>query len=573
MTRFRDRLLVHLLLLLAVVLGCNFLLVRVVNLENARRTIDEDLHSAAEVFDRVLRLRLDKLRLGARLMSDDWAFRRLYGGTEDFSDPLQRRTLVSGLENYRTRMRDAAFLQLVSPDDELLADTMETGQTAPGPFAFPMLLRAAEEADDYTAARFEAQPDGSLALLVAVPLLLPEPSGWIVAGFLADDQLAANFRGMTGVEVSFVAETAAGPQLVASSLEPGLRAEMREALDAAGSGARGLFDLSVSDDDTWISTWATLPGGGQARGLLQQSLSRELAPFQRLEATLQWLTLAALLVSALLAVWLALGISRPVAELARGVRRIAEGRYDEPVVVGARDEMGQLASAFNGMARGLQERDRVRDLLGKNVSPEVAAELMRRPAALGGEEKDVTIMFTDVRGFTGLSEASVPADLLATLNGYFTELTRVIEAHGGIVDKYIGDAVMAVFGAPVETSDHARSAVACAAEIRRVLRAYNAARAEAGQARLDTGMGLASGKVVAGNMGSAARYNYTVIGDTVNLAARLQDETKAFKVDCVIAGSTAARCGHPEWLRPLGEVTVRGKTEAVGVFTLRDGAA
>lgn len=568
MKRFRDRLLAYLLLLLAVVLGVNFLTVRRASVENARRTIDDNLRSASTVFERVLRLRLDKLRLGARLMSDDWAFRRLFGETEDFADPLQRRTLSSGLENYRLRMPDAAFLQLVSLDGELLAGAAGVEDPAQEVFQFPELLRDAEEADDYTAARFERRENGSLALVVAVPLLLPEPAGWIVAGFLADDQLAESFRDMTGVEVSFSAPFRAGLPLVASSLGPGLRTAVQDALGGAGE-VSGLFDLPAGGD-TWVSVWVQLPGGGAARGLLQRSLSRELAPFHRLEATLRWLTVAALLVSAGLATWLASGISRPVAELSEGVRRIGEGRYDEPVVVRARDEMGQLAAAFNGMARGLQERDRVRDLLGKNVSPEVAAELLRRPAALGGEEKDVTIMFTDVRGFTGLSEACDPADLLATLNEYFTVLTRVIESHGGIVDKYIGDAVMAVFGAPVETPGHARSAVDCAAGIRRVLREFNTSRSAAGKPRLETGMGLASGRVVAGNMGSVSRYNYTVIGDTVNLASRLQDETKTFKVDCVIAAGTAERCGCGDRLRALGDVTVRGKSESVGVFTLRE---
>jgi adenylate cyclase len=573
MTRFRDRLLVSFVLLLAAVLGLNLLLVRRANLENARRAIDEDLRAAAQVFERVFRLRLDKLALGARLMSDDWAFRRLYGETEDFADPLQRRTLVSGLENYRLRMRDAAFLQLVSLDAELQADTSRPSLEGLPPYDFPALVAEAEQSEDLRAIRFEGAADGSLALLVAVPLLLPEPLGWIVAGFPADDRFATDFRDLTGVEVSFLRQGGTGPVIVASSLPPSVRAAMGAALPAATGTANGaLFDCQV-DGETWIGTLRALPGDGRAQALLQRPLSRELAPFRRLEANLTWLTLLALLLSGIVAVWLARGISRPVQDLSAGARRIGEGVYDEPVPVRSRDELGQLAVSFNDMARGLVERDKVRDLLGRNVSPEVAAELLRRPDALGGEEKPVTIMFTDVRGFTGLSEAADPAALLATLNDYFTQLTRVIEAHGGIVDKYIGDAVMAVFGAPVETPDHARRAVACARDVRRVLGAYNAARTAAGLPRLDTGMGLATGRVVAGNMGSAARHNYTVIGDTVNLAARLQDETKTFKVDCVIAGPTAGDCGHADWLRPLGRVTVRGKTEAVEVFTLREDIA
>ena len=222
------------------------------------------------------------------------------------------------------------------------------------------------------------------------------------------------------------------------------------------------------------------------------------------------------------------------------------------------------------MTRGLVERDKVRDLLGRNVSPEVAAELLRRPAALGGEERDATILFTDIRGFTSLGESAQPSELLELLNAYFTELTRVIEDHGGVVDKYIGDAVMAVFGAPVVDSDHAAHAVKCARAIGRVMRAYNESRLQNNLPPLETGIGIATGTVVAGLMGSVSRNNYTVIGDTVNLAARLQDETKSYAVSPVVAGSTVLASGLADWFRPLGEVTVRGKKGAVDIFTFRE---
>jgi adenylate cyclase len=303
---------------------------------------------------------------------------------------------------------------------------------------------------------------------------------------------------------------------------------------------------------------------------LQRCLSQEMAPFRRLEVMLTVLTLAALLISALIAAWLARGISRPVQDLSDGAGRVGAGVYDKPVPVRSRDELGQLAASFNTMTQGLVERDKVRDLLGRNVSREVASELLRRPAALGGEEREATVLFTDIRGFTALSETAQPSALLGVLNSYFTELSRVIENHGGVVDKYIGDAVMAVFGAPVADPDHALHAAECARAIGRVMRTYNEDRTQNNLPRLDTGVGVATGTVVAGLMGSASRHNYTVIGDTVNLAARLQDETKRFGVSPVIAASTVQACGRPDWFSPLGEVIVRGKKEAVSVFTLHE---
>lgn len=566
--RFRDRLLLWLALLLGSVLSLNLLLVRQASFDNARRSIDADLRAAARIFERVFRLRLDKLALGARLMSDDWAFRRLYGETEDFADPLRRRTLVSGLENYRQRTRDAAFLQLVSLDGELLADTGRPEMQGLPPFAQPGLLAAAEQSDDLTAVWFAPGKSGGLELLVVVPLLLPEPSGWIVTGFEVDERFAHDFRELTGVDVSFLRDLPQGASLVASSLPRDLRAMIAGSLAGRDAASPAVFE-SVLGADTWIGTLRPLPGDGQGRILLQRSLSAELAPFRGLQTSLIALTAGAMVASVLAAALMARRISRPVQDLSEGAKRIGAGVYDEPVAVRSRDELGRLAVAFNEMAAGLQERDRVRDLLGRHVSPAVASELMRRPGALGGEEREVTVLFTDIRSFTALSEARSPTDLLDLLNAYFTELSTTVERHGGIVDKYIGDAVMAVFGAPVDCGNHALRAVECARALRAAVRSFNDRCEKAGLPRLETGMGLATGRVVAGVMGSQSRHNYTFIGDTVNLAARLQEETKALGVDCVVAASTAEKAARPGWFVPLAAVGIRGKSAPVAVCALR----
>ena len=180
------------------------------------------------------------------------------------------------------------------------------------------------------------------------------------------------------------------------------------------------------------------------------ALEREMAPFWQLEKRLIVLSAAALLLSGIAGVLFARGVTQPVISLSEGVRRIMGGDYRVRVPVKTRDELGDLASAFNSMAEGLEERDKVRDLLGKSVSPEVATELMRSKIELGGELRNVTILFTDLRGFTAYSEKQPPHVLVEELNAYLTEVTREVESAGGIVDKYIGDAVMAVFGAPVE---------------------------------------------------------------------------------------------------------------------------
>jgi adenylate cyclase len=168
-----------------------------------------------------------------------------------------------------------------------------------------------------------------------------------------------------------------------------------------------------------------------------------------LERFLLVLLIASLAAAAVVAAVLSRNLSRPLRALAAHTRVIARGDYATRLKLGRADEIGQLAGAFNRMSEGLAERDRVRDLLDKNVSPEVAAQLMRDGGALGGEEREVTVLFVDLRSFTRLSESLPPREVLSLLNRYFDRMSGIVEIYHGIVDKYIGDAIMAIFGAPV----------------------------------------------------------------------------------------------------------------------------
>jgi adenylate cyclase len=224
------------------------------------------------------------------------------------------------------------------------------------------------------------------------------------------------------------------------------------------------------------------------------------------------------------------------------------------------------------MARGLAERDRVRDLLDKNVSPEVAAQLLRDGAALGGEEREVTILFADIRGFTMLSEKLPPQHLVKLLNRYFNRMSAAIEAQGGIIDKFIGDAIMALFGAPVSQSDAADRALAAGLAMERALAELNRELAAEGIAPIEIGIGVNSARVVAGNIGSQRRLNYSVIGDGVNVASRLQSLTRVpqYGATLITSAATLAAVRAPDKFstRPLGPVIVKGRAEAVEIFAV-----
>ena len=190
---------------------------------------------------------------------------------------------------------------------------------------------------------------------------------------------------------------------------------------------------------------------------------------------------------------------------------------------------------------------------------------MQGNAELGGRTLDVTVMFCDIRGFTSLSETMPPPELVSLLNEYFTGLEKCIRAHGGVINKYIGDAVMALFGAPVPSEQHAEDAFAAAQDMRRELVLMNRGFASRGLPQLRFGIALHSGPVLAGNIGAASRMEYTVIGDTVNTASRIEGLCKQYGKDLLVSESTERLLGGG--LAFVDEADIRGRKEKVRLYT------
>jgi class 3 adenylate cyclase len=262
----------------------------------------------------------------------------------------------------------------------------------------------------------------------------------------------------------------------------------------------------------------------------------------------------ATVISLELSLLLSKSILRPIADVQRATEAVREGRYDVRVPVTTGDELGDLAASFNEMIDGLAERERIRDAFGTYLDEEVAEYILSEGFSEEGVELDVSVLFCDVRDFTRLASEMDAKEVVAALNGLFEVVVPIVARHGGHVDKFEGDGLLAVFGAPEAYPDHATRAVraACA-----MAGAVND-RGEAGDG-LKIGVGVNTGRVVAGAVGGAGRLNFSVIGDPVNVAARVEDETRRLDADVLITEATAAE------LSDQFDVSQRGSHELRGI--------
>ncbi|GEM_PF-5638614 len=277
------------------------------------------------------------------------------------------------------------------------------------------------------------------------------------------------------------------------------------------------------------------------------------------------------LVAALVAGRLARGISKPITDLVDGTKRIATGDYSVELPVLTRDELGTLTGAFNEMAKGLADRERYRTVLTKVVSKEVAHELMSQMRGQGldfqGVSHACTILFSDIRGFTPLTEHMEPSEVISLLNEHMTAMVHVIERHRGVVNKFVGDEIIGVFGAPVQHGDDPLWAVRAGVEMVSEVKRMNVERAAKGKKEFAIGVGINTGNVVCGVMGSAERAEYTVLGAPVNLTARLCSAAKPMQV--VITKFTLECVRDQVEALPLGEQSYKGFSEPIPVFEVR----
>lgn len=276
------------------------------------------------------------------------------------------------------------------------------------------------------------------------------------------------------------------------------------------------------------------------------------APPDRIRAA-TYLAALGLVSGALAETLLARAVAQPIHQMRGALRRIGQGRLDVRVPVDDSSEIGVLQSTVNDMVRGLQEQDRLRDLFGRHVGRDVAQRALDRGADLTGEIREITALFVDVTNSTALAHQISPQEFVDKLNRLLAEVIAATESHHGLVNKFEGDAALCIFGAPVARADAADSALHAARQIRDRVLAH---------AELDIGIGLATGPVFAGNLGTDQRLEYTVIGDAVNEASRLTELAKHTPGRILASDAVIRAASEPErqYWTPHGDCSLKGRT-------------
>ena len=540
------------LLLAALILTLG--LTQLVVSRQVNETLRHQLSVTGRVFGRLVAERGDRLLAQTTLLGGDFALKRAIA-TYDPS------TLASVADNYRERLSVDLFW-ITDEKGALLADA--SGSETVG----ASMARQAPLADSLVSGKAAAaitEVRGTLHQLVTIPVLAPEPIGYLAVGTAIDAPTAEQLQKETGSRVSFLAAR----RVLASSWPRenwealGVNAE-RE----LGRGKRLAPFLMTLDGERWLSELvvigADLPEPLHA--LVQRSYDEALEPLAALRRRIVAIGLGALLAALAIGGGFANAITAPIRLIVQGMRDVRQGNLRRRLSLQREDEIGYMASSFDEMVEGLEERERIKETFGRFVSKDVADVVLSGRIPLDGERRDVTILFQDIRGFTALSENTDPVDLLRILNQFLTEMVAAVEAEGGVVHKFTGDGVMVLFGAPVAHADDPERAVRAALGMVRRLDDLNRKWAEDGAGpQLRIGIGVHTGEVVAGQIGPDDRIEYSVIGDPVNLASRIEGLTKEVGVTVLISSVTAERLGADFLLGRRSVVSVRGKEAPVEV--------
>ncbi len=481
------------------------------------------------------------------------------------ADPETRKALTNG-DRKEALALARIFVEVYPSVDIILADSTGRALVQVGCTAPPQDVRELGDLGDILRGRefrgvvehgCELRAAGaSPAMVIALPV---KGAGAVLVCLPLDKELVQNAAVKLGLGVALV--KAGSTQPIAESPNFPARAI------PAQRGASALYEDSGT---TWaVARFAVAPLAGRDTHY-EVVVALDVGDVRRLVRQHLFFALGVLLFAAGISIAvgarLASRMSQALSRVNDALMKLANNEYAHVVPIHTGDELEDLATGFNKMVDGLKERDRLRSTLGKYLTTQVMEHLLAGKLVLGGVLLPVTVLFTDIRGFTSISEKMGAQELVGLLNEFFAEMVTVVMEEDGVVDKYIGDAIMAVFGAPVPRTDDALHAVRAAVRMRHALLSLNQRLTRRGLSPLEIGIGIHTGEVVAGNIGSEARMEYTVIGDAVNLASRLQSSSKDLGVFILISEDTYQLTKDRIIAAPVREITVKGRARPVMTY-------
>ncbi|MBL6765791.1 MAG: adenylate/guanylate cyclase domain-containing protein [Verrucomicrobiae bacterium] len=487
---------------------------------------EQRFRSQVALFDTIRRARLTRVRercselarsvrIGAAMEEEDWEL--LYQISRD-----ELRDITRPRPDAEVLDQPPVLIRFIRPDGAEIFPEDEPGsdnsaESAELKTAFRQVSRAMADGVSQRVGYVSRGTGAARRMLeVIATKIVFRPTGQnlgaLVIGFDAVAGTDRDRRSQTGIWVD--------GEMVSRSVRPNVREALRDVLATTirtGSGEGSI--VSEVDGEPHrvffqsLTESAFLPAYQLAIFSLAESVADEAALRQRMTAFGAVVLCGALIISLLMS----RGLTEPIGTLVEGTGEIQRGNFSIRLPVRNHDEIGRLTESFNEMAEGLAQKEKFQSVLNMVTDKAVAEELMRGDVSLGGELREISVIFCDIRGFTAMTQNMTPTDVIALMNEHFTELTRIVYRHHGVVDKFVGDLIMAVFGAPKSYGNDADNAARCCLEMIAACEKRNRTATQP----IHVGIGLASGQAVAGCMGSEDRLNYTVMGARVNLASRL----------------------------------------------------
>ncbi len=343
--------------------------------------------------------------------------------------------------------------------------------------------------------------------------------------------------------------------------------EIFKALDTSKSNIPLKMEFKDSNGIEFIGSYKKLgfSGGGLITIVEKDKALEEVYAIQRRNI---YLMIAVLMFAIIIVYVFANSLTKPILKLVTAARQIESGNYHVNLPIPSKDEVGVLTHSFNSMSKGLDEREKMKDAFGKFVNKELAEMAMKGEIKLGGERKYCAIFFSDIRSFTSISEKLEPEEVVEFLNAYMTEMVNCVNRTNGIVDKFIGDAIMATWGALKQDDNAVENSINGTLMMREALLRFNKGRGSDKKPIIKIGCGINSGYVISGQIGSNERLEYTVIGDAVNLASRIESLNKPFGTDILISEEAYSKVDTIFNVEKMQTIKVKGKEEAQTIYAV-----